>query len=85
MPPSRIINLCANKPGCNLFRNIKLFWYLNSLAAALFAAAVGQPDKLRCVFLLELMCPLPLHPSVGHFNIVSLRASTVANKLQLGR
>lgn len=66
-------------PGCNLFLKIKLFWYLNSFAAALFAAAVGQPERLRCVFLLELMWPLPLHPRVGHFNIVSLSASTAIN------
>lgn len=46
------------------------------LAAALRAAAVGQPDRERCVLRLELTWPRPLHPGVGHFNIVSCNANT---------
>jgi hypothetical protein len=59
-----------------LFLKSKLFWYFNSFAAALFAAAAGQPDKLLCVLRFELTCPRPEQPSVGHFKIVSLRANT---------
>lgn len=40
------------------------------------AAAVGHPDRLLCVFRLELTWPRPLQPGVGHFNIVSCIART---------
>lgn len=47
-----------------------------SLAACLLAAAIGQPDRLLCVLRLELTCPRPLQPGVGHFKIVSCIART---------
>lgn len=47
------------------------------LAAAFLAAAVGHPDRERCVLRLELTWPRPLQPGVGHFNIVSCNANTV--------
>lgn len=53
-----------------------LFWYLCSRAACLLAAATGQPERLRCEFRFELTWPLPLHPGVGHFRMVSCMART---------
>lgn len=50
---------------------------LCDLAAALRAAAAGQPERERCVLRLELTWPRPLHPGVGHFKIVSCNANTV--------
>lgn len=47
-----------------------------SRAACLLAAAMGHPDKLLCVFRLELTWPRPLQPGVGHFNMVSCIART---------
>lgn len=60
-------------------RNANPFWYLASLAAALDAAACGQPDKLRCVFRFELTWPLPLQFGVGHFKMVSCIAKTFSD------
>lgn len=55
----------------------RLVWYFCSLAACLLAAATGHPERLLCVFRLELTCPRPLHPGVGHFRIVSCIARTI--------
>jgi len=51
-------------------------FFCRSRNACLFAAAIGQPDRLLCVFRFELTCPRPLHPGVGHFRIVSCKAKT---------
>lgn len=52
------------------------WWSLCSRDACLLAAAMGQPDKLRCVLRLVLTWPRPLQPGVGHFRIVSCIART---------
>lgn len=51
-------------------------FFCRSRNACLFAAAIGQPERLLCVFRFELTCPRPLHPGVGHFRIVSCKAKT---------
>lgn len=51
-------------------------FFCRSRNACLLAAAIGQPDRLLCVFRFELTCPRPLHPGVGHFRIVSCKART---------
>lgn len=47
-----------------------------SRVACLEAAASGQPDKLRWVFLLVETWPRPLQPGVGHLRMVSCMART---------
>ena len=47
-----------------------------SRVASLEAAASGQPDKLRWVFLLVETWPRPLQPGVGHLRMVSCMART---------
>lgn len=72
-------NLEISLPEWILLRNIKLFWYFNSFCTAFFAAAAGHPERLRCEFRFELICPRPLQPNVGHFKIVSFNASNSAD------
>ena len=61
------------------------WWWWCSLCsrdACLLAAAMGQPDKLRCVLRLVLTWPRPLQPGVGHFRIVSCIARTTGHGQQ---
>ncbi len=63
-----------------------LWWAMRwrcSLAACLCAAAIGHPERLLCELLLLFTCPLPLHPGVGHFRIVSCIARTKNNSILL--
>lgn len=73
-----MISEWGSSEGCRCF-TLPCALCRASRAACLFAAAMGHPERLLCVFLLELTWPRPLQPGVGHFKIVSCIARTREN------